>query len=418
MALEETSPNPLRAAQQEIRKAVQALNLDPIVADLLSEPQRFVEVSFPVKMDDGSTRVFKGYRSQHNNALGPFKGGIRFHPEVNADEVKALSIWMSLKCAVLGLPLGGGKGGVKCNPKELSRRELEELSRAYVRSIAQVIGPEKDVPAPDVYTNPQVMAWMADEFSSLNGYNTFGVITGKPLEIGGSAGRSKATGRGCVFAIREACARLSIPLQNATVAVQGFGNAGSVVARLLHEMGARIIAVTDSTGGAYRSEGIDPINLLEFKQQTGSVKGAPGTTPLSNEQLFALECDIIIPAALENAITAAVAEGIRARIIAEAANGPTTPEADKILEDKGVLVIPDILANAGGVTVSYFEWVQNLTNYYWTEEEVNRRLEEMMVRAFQDVYQMHLDKKVSMRDAAYMVAVNRIAGAMKVRGWV
>ncbi|GFN23623.1 Glu/Leu/Phe/Val family dehydrogenase [Thermanaeromonas sp. C210] len=418
MALEETSPNPLRAAQQEIRKAVQALNLDPIVADLLSEPQRFVEVSFPVKMDDGSTRVFKGYRSQHNNALGPFKGGIRFHPEVNADEVKALSIWMSLKCAVLGLPLGGGKGGVKCNPKELSRRELEELSRAYVRSIAQVIGPEKDVPAPDVYTNPQVMAWMADEFSSLNGYNTFGVITGKPLEIGGSAGRSEATGRGCVFAIREACARLSIPLQNATVAVQGFGNAGSVVARLLHEMGARIIAVTDSTGGAYRSEGIDPISLLEFKQQTGSVKGAPGTTPLSNEQLFALECDIIIPAALENAITAAVAEDIRARIIAEAANGPTTPEADKILEDKGVLVIPDILANAGGVTVSYFEWVQNLTNYYWTEEEVNRRLEEMMVRAFQDVYQMHLDKKVSMRDAAYMVAVNRIAGAMKVRGWV
>ncbi|WP_338834939.1 Cryptic catabolic NAD-specific glutamate dehydrogenase GudB [Moorella humiferrea] len=418
MTSTEASPNPLLNAQQEIHKAVQALNLEPAVAAVLSEPQIFLEVSFPVKMDDGSIRVFKGYRSQHNNSLGPYKGGIRFHPEVNADEVKALSIWMSLKCAVLGLPLGGGKGGVKCNPKELSPRELEELSRAYIRSISQIIGPEKDVPAPDVYTNPQIMAWMADEFSKINNYNTFGVITGKPLEIGGSAGRSEATGRGCVFTIREACAKLNLSLKNAKVAIQGFGNAGSVAAKLLHQLGAKIIAATDSSGGAYNPEGIDPGALIEFKKQTGSVKGTPGTTNITNEELFALDCDIIVPAALENVITDAIAEKIKAKIIAEAANGPTTPEADRILQERGVLVIPDILANAGGVTVSYFEWVQNLYGYYWTEEEVNNRLEEMMVRAFNNVYQMYSDKNVSMRQAAYMVAVSRIAKAMKIRGWL
>lgn len=418
MTSTEASPNPLLNSQQEIHKAVQALNLEPAVAAVLSEPQIFLEVSFPVKMDDGSIRVFKGYRSQHNNSLGPYKGGIRFHPEVNADEVKALSIWMSLKCAVLGLPLGGGKGGVKCNPKELSPRELEELSRAYIRSISQIIGPEKDVPAPDVYTNPQIMAWMADEFSKINNYNTFGVITGKPLEIGGSAGRSEATGRGCVFTIREACAKLNLSLKNAKVAIQGFGNAGSVAAKLLHQLGAKIIAATDSSGGAYNPEGIDPGALIEFKKQTGSVKGTPGTTNITNEELFALDCDIIVPAALENVITDAIAEKIKAKIIAEAANGPTTPEADRILQERGVLVIPDILANAGGVTVSYFEWVQNLYGYYWTEEEVNNRLEEMMVRAFNNVYQMYSDKNVSMRQAAYMVAVSRIAKAMKIRGWL
>jgi len=418
MSSTETTLNPLVIAQQQIGKAVQALNLEPAVAGILTEPQRFVEVSFPVRMDDGSIKVFKGYRSQHNNALGPFKGGIRFHPDVNADEVKALSTWMTLKCAVLGLPYGGGKGGVKCNPKELSQRELEELSRAYIRSISQIIGPEKDIPAPDVYTNPQIMAWMVDEISRINGHNTFGVVTGKPLGLGGSAGRSEATGRGCVFTVREACAQLGIPVENATVAIQGFGNAGTVAAKLLHQMGAKIIAVIDSSGGAYNPDGMDPAALIEFKEQTGSVKGAPGTTNLTNEELLVIDCDILIPAALENVLTSSIAEQVKAKIIGEAANGPTTPEADRILEEKGVLVIPDILANAGGVTVSYFEWVQNLMNYYWTEEEVNKRLEEMMVQAFQNVYQMHADNKVSMRDAAYIVAVARVSKVMGLRGWL
>ncbi|AEG16680.1 Glutamate dehydrogenase [Desulfofundulus kuznetsovii DSM 6115] len=414
-----TGVNPFASAQQEIKRAVSRLGLHPAVYEVLKQPLRELTVVIPVEMDDGTVRVFTGYRVQHNSALGPAKGGIRFHPDVTLEEVKALAMWMTFKCAVVGLPYGGGKGGVVCNPKELSPGELERLSRGYVRAVAEILGPEKDIPAPDVYTNPRIMAWMMDEFSRYKGYNEFGVITGKPLIVGGSAGRNEATARGCAIVVREAAKMLGIPLAGATVAVQGFGNAGSIVARLLHEMGCRIVAVVDSTGGACNTAGMDPVKLREHKTKTGSVKGFPGSKPISSTELLTLDCDILVPAALENQITASVAGQVRAKIVAEAANGPTTPEGDRILNQKGIFVIPDILASAGGVTVSYFEWVQNNMGYYWTEEEVNRRLEEIMVRGFHEVVSMRkLGRGVDMRLAAYMVAVKRVAEAMEVRGWL
>jgi glutamate dehydrogenase len=414
----EETLNPFLIAQKQVRWAVTELGLPDAVYEILKQPLRVLEVSIPVVMDDGSVRVFTGFRSQHNDALGPTKGGLRFFTEVSVDEVKALSMWMTFKCAVLGLPYGGGKGAIICNPKELSRRELEELSRGYIRNVSQIVGPEKDIPAPDVYTNPQIMAWMVDEFSRMRERNAFGLMTGKPLILGGSAGRNEATGRGCVTCAVEACKRLGIELEGARVVVEGYGNAGSVAARLIHDMGAKVVAVNDSKGGVYRAEGLDPRAVLEHKQKTGSVVGFPGSEPVSNEELLQLECEILIPAALENQITAKVAEGVKAAVVSEAANGPTTPEADEILAEKGVFVIPDILASAGGVTVSYFEWVQNIMNYYWTEEEVNEKLRVMMARAFDAVYKMHKARDVTMRRAAFMVAVNRVAEAMKVRGWL
>ncbi len=415
---EKAGADPMEAVRWQLRRAVDRLGLEEAVYEILERPRRFLEVSVPVVRDDGRVQVFVGYRSQHNDALGPTKGGIRFHPDVTPEEVKALSAWMTIKCSLLGLPFGGGKGGVVCNPKEMSPREVEELSRGYIRAIAQFIGPDKDIPAPDVYTNAQVMAWMVDEFSRIAQANAFGVITGKPVAVGGSLGRTEATGRGCVVTVREACKRLGFPLAGATAVVQGFGNVGAAAALLAHAEGARVVAVSDSRGGIYCPAGLDPRQVLAHKERTGSVVGFPGCMPVTNEQLLELPCDVLIPAALENQITAENAGRIRARLVAEAANGPTTPEADEILFQRGITVIPDVLANAGGVTVSYFEWVQNLYSYYWTEAEVNERLEQMMTAAFGRVWDMHLEQGVSLRDAAYMVAVRRLAEAMRVRGWL
>ncbi len=412
-----TQLNPFKIAQQQIGVAAAKLGLDPAIEAMLKEPQRVLIVHFPVKMDDGTTKIFTGYRSQHNDAIGPTKGGIRYHPDVCLDEVKALSMWMTFKCGVVGLPYGGGKGGVCCNPKELSTGELERTSRAYIRAISQIVGPDKDIPAPDVYTTPQIMAWMMDEFSKTKQSNQAGVITGKPLIVGGSLGRNEATARGCAFVIKKAAQELNIDLKEATVAIQGYGNAGSIAAHLLTDIGCRIVATSDSKGGTYNPNGIHPNAVQAHKEQTGSVVGFC-QNEISNEELLELEVDILIPAALENVITKTNASQIKAKIIAEAANGPTTPEADIILFEKGIMVIPDILANAGGVTVSYFEWVQNLMNYYWSEEEVNTRLEKVMFDAFDKIFEMSKKHKVDMRTAAYIVSINRVAEAIKIRGWV
>ncbi len=414
----EKTLNPFEIVQHQIKEACDALKLEPAVFEILKQPMRCLEVNYPVTMDDGSIKVFTGFRSQHNDAVGPTKGGIRFHPGVYVDEVKALSMWMTFKCAVLGLPYGGGKGGVICNPKGLSAREIEEVSRGWIRAVSQIVGPEKDIPAPDVYTNPQIMAWMVDEFSKIREQNSFGLMTGKPLIIGGSAGRGEATARGCVTVALAAAKKMGINVKGARVAVQGFGNAGSVAARLMYDAGAKIIAVNDSRGGAYNPDGFDPNAILAYKEKNGTVKGYPGTKDISSGDLLTLDCDILIPAALENQLTSANAGSVKAKIVAEAANGPTTPEADATLRSKGILVIPDILANAGGVTVSYFEWVQNLANFYWTEEEVNTKLEQMMLRSFDAVWNMHDAQNCSMRQAAYLVAVDRVAQAMRVRGWL
>jgi glutamate dehydrogenase len=410
--------NPYEIVKALLREAAQRLGLPQEVYCILEKPRRIMQVSIPVRMDDCTLRVFTGYRSQHIDILGPTKGGVRFHPQVNEDEVKALSMWMSLKSAILGLPFGGGKGGVVVNPEELSERELEELSRGLIRELEPIIGPEKDIPAPDVNTNPQIMGWMLDEFDRLRGRNVPGFITGKPIVLGGSAGRVEATGRGVVFTIREAVKKLGLDPQHLTAVVQGFGNVGSVTAKLLQENGVKVIAVNDALGSAYDPDGLNIAELKAFHDRTGSVRGFAGPENLDTKGLFSLECDILVPAALENQVTADTAPLIKAKILAEAANGPTTPEGDQILNEKGVFVIPDILCNAGGVTVSYFEWVQNSMRYYWTEEEVNEKLEQKMVHAFHDVYRMKEEKKVTMRDAAYMVGVGRIAEAMKARGWI
>lgn len=410
--------NPYLIAQQQLKEACDALKLSPVVYDILKQPKRFLEVAFPVKMDDGSVQVFTGWRSQHTDAPGPHKGGIRFHPEAYPDEVRALSLWMSFKCATVGLPYGGGKGGVKCDPKKLSTGELERVSRGYVAAISQIVGPEKDIPAPDVYTTPQIMAWMVDEYSRIRESNQFGLMTGKPLSLGGSLGRNEATARGCVAVAVQAAERLGVPVKGGVVAIQGYGNAGSISHTLMEELGARVVAVSDSRGAIYNPNGLPAAGVAAHKAATGTVLGFPGAQEITNAELLQVQCDVLIPAAFENQITAEIAPGVKAKIVAEAANGPCTPDADHILNERGILVIPDILASAGGVTVSYFEWVQNMMGYYWDEEEVNQKLAVKMSSAFNAAYDMSRKHNVPMRVGTFMVAVQRIVDAMKVRGWL
>lgn len=417
-AIQKETLNPFEIAQMLISNATRELELPVAVCEYLKEPERVLTVSIPVRMDDGEVRAFIGYRSQHSDVIGPCKGGVRFHPDVTLDEVKALSMWMTIKCAVLGLPFGGGKGGVVCNPAEMSRRELEALSRGYIRALGGFVGPDRDIPAPDVNTNQQVMGWMMDEYSRIKGYNAPGLITGKPLVLGGSAGRGAATGRGTVICIREAARRIGLPLQGATAAIQGFGNVGSHTAVFLDEPGVKVVGIADARGGAYNPGGIPITAAVDFYKKHGTILGLPNSRPVTSDELLALEVDILVPAALENQIHLQNADRIKAKIVAEAANGPTTPEATRVLTEMGILQIPDILCNAGGVTVSYFEWVQNIQNYYWPEDEVNQKLEQMMVTAFDAVYRVHEQRHVSMRRAAYMVAIKRIADAMAARGWI
>jgi glutamate dehydrogenase (NAD(P)+) len=404
------------AMLQEFDGAARLLGLDPGIWKILTHPKRQIIVSCPVQMDNGEIEVFTGYRVQYNITLGPAKGGIRYHPDVNLDEVTALAAWMTWKCAVAHVPFGGGKGGVVCDPTRMSRRELEALTRRYVAEIIDAIGPQKDVPAPDVNTNDQVMAWVMDTYSMHVGHTETAVVTGKPIELGGSLGRREATGRGVMIVTREAANHLGLDIRNATVAVQGFGNVGSVSADLIARLGAKIVAVTDWKGGVYNKNGLDITKMLDHARQHKTIDGFPGGEPLENEQLFALDVDVLVPAALENQITMENAPAIRAKIIAEGANGPTTPEAHRYLHEKGVFVIPDILANAGGVTTSYFEWVQDRHGYFWTEQEVNDRLEHKMVEAFKDVLQTSLKYKTDLRTAAYIVAINRVATVTRQRG--
>ena len=408
--------NPFEIAQAQFDTAAEALSLEPWLREVLRRPKRQLIVSIPTKMDDGSIRVFEGYRVQHNLARGPAKGGIRYHPSVTLDEVKALASWMTWKCATVNIPYGGGKGGVVCNPKVMSQRELENMTRRYASEISIIIGPERDIPAPDVYTNAQTMAWIMDTYSMTKGSTQLGVVTGKPLEIGGSQGRSEATARGVQFVIREACKEKKIPLRGARVAVQGFGNAGSVAARLLSEDGATIIAANDSTGGIHNPRGLDIKAVQAHKDRTGSLRGYPEAEAIGNDRLLELECDILVPAALENQITLENASRIKAKIVAEAANGPTTPGADEVMHENGVFLIPDILANAGGVTVSYFEWVQSLQSFFWEEAQVNQHLEKIMTRAFHEVLANARKFNVHMRTAAYILAVGRVAEATRIRG--
>ncbi|MBI3681294.1 MAG: Glu/Leu/Phe/Val dehydrogenase [Acidobacteria bacterium] len=410
------SLNPFEIATAQFNKAADYLHLEEDMREILRTPKRQLIVSIPVRMDDGRTQVFEGYRVQHNIARGPAKGGIRYHPSVTLDEVKALASWMTWKCATVNIPFGGGKGGVRLNPKLLSRGELERLTRRYATEIAPIIGPDRDIPAPDVYTNAQTMAWIMDTISMFHGHTELGVVTGKPVSLGGSKGRNDATGRGCLYAVREACRVLGMPVSGAMVAVHGFGNAGSVAARLLHEDGARVIAVSDTKGGIYNDRGLDPALVARFKAETGTVVGYGEADRISNEELLGLKCGVLVPAALENAITLENADRVRARIVAEAANGPTTPGADEVLHDKGVFVIPDILCNAGGVTVSYFEWVQDLYGFFWTEKEVSHYLERTMTEAFRDVHSTAGQHGASMRTAAYILAVDRVAEATRERG--
>jgi glutamate dehydrogenase (NAD(P)+) len=403
-------------AQQQFDLAAKRLNLDPGIAAVLREPRRQLTVHVPVRMDDGSTRVFEGHRVQHNLGRGPAKGGIRFHQDVNIDEVKALAMWMSWKCAVMDLPYGGGKGGVTVDPKQLSIGEVERLTRRFTTEIAVIIGPESDIPAPDVNTNSQTMAWMMDTYSMHAGHTVPGVVTGKPIALGGSKGRNEATARGAVICVREAASKIGLNLKGATVVVQGYGNAGSIAAKLIADLGAKVIAVSDSSGGIQNAAGLDLAAVDAHKKKTGSVVGLAGATPVSNQAILEIPCDVLIPAALENQITAENAAKIKTKIVAEAANGPTTPEADDILFANGAMVIPDILCNAGGVTVSYFEWVQDLNRDFWEEEEVNLRLEKKMVRAFHEVYDMAQEQKSHLRTGAYLLSVKRVADAMSVRG--
>jgi glutamate dehydrogenase (NAD(P)+) len=411
--------NPFKIAQKQLDDAAKILNLESGLHQALREPMRSLEVILPVKMDDGIVKIFKGFRVQYNDARGPCKGGIRYHPKETLDTVKALAAWMTWKTACVNVPLGGGKGGIICNPKELSITELERLGRAYINQVARIIGPEKDIPAPDVYTNPQTMAWMMDEFSKMHMYNRPGVITGKPVILGGSEGRGDATARGGVYTIREASKLLDIDLKGATVAVQGYGNAGSFGARILHkELGCKIIAVSDSKGGIFNEKGIDPEAVLNHKKKTGSVVNFKNTKNIRNNVLLELDVDVLCPAALENAINMKNASNVKARIVGELANGPTTLEADQVLYKNGIYVIPDFLCNAGGVTVSYFECVQNAYNYYWDLKEVHQKLNRIMTNAFHEVDETSKKFGVNNRIGAYLVAVQRVAAAMKARGWV
>jgi len=410
--------NPFEMAQYQLDEAAELLQLDPAVHELLRWPLRELHVTLPVKMDDGSTKIFHGFRVQYNDARGPNKGGIRYHSGETIDTVRALAAWMTWKTAVVDIPLGGGKGGIICDPKSLSPNELERLSRAYIRQVGRILGLEKDVPAPDVYTTPQIMAWMADEFSFMRGYNEFGVITGKPLALGGSAGRGDATARGGMYCLREAAEALDIDLKGATTAIQGYGNAGSFAHQLGEEMfGLKIVAVSDSKGGIYNPDGLDFKAVSDHKANTGSVIHFPGAQPITNEELLVLDVTVLIPAALENVINADNVAHVTAKFIIELANGPTTPEADQALFAKGSYVIPDFLCNAGGVTVSYYEMVQNAYDLYWEESEVHQRLDKKMTTAFWNVHNMAQEKGVHNRLAAYLVAVNRVAEAVRLRGW-
>jgi len=411
--------NPFEIAKRQLRECAEILKLDESTHSVLMNPMRELRVSMPVRMDDGSIKAFEGFRIAYNNALGPTKGGIRYHPEETVDTVRALAAWMTWKCALLDLPLGGAKGGIICNTKEMSEGELERLTRSYIRAVWQFIGPRKDIPAPDVYTNAQTMAWMMDEYSSITGETQFGVVTGKPLCIGGSKGRDDATARGGLYVIREAAEILGINLGNTTMAIQGYGNAGYYAAVLAEELfGCKVVAVSDTKGAAYSEKGIDSKAIGEHKSETGSVVGFPGTELISNEDLMELDVDILVPSALENVITKKNANRVKAKIIAELANGPTTPEADAVLYKKGIHLLPDILCNAGGVTISYFEMVQNSTLCCWCDEEVDERLDEKMVSAYHSVLGASNKYGINMRKAAYIVAVERVIEAMKLRGWI
>jgi glutamate dehydrogenase (NAD(P)+) len=408
--------NPWAVAQQQFDLAAERLQLDDAMRRVLREPRRELTVHFPVKMDDGSVEVFTGYRVQHNLGRGPAKGGIRYHQDVTLDEVKALAMWMTWKCAVVGIPYGGGKGGVIVDPKKLSIKELEALTRRFFTEIEVLVGPEKDIPAPDVNTNAQVMAWMMDTYSMHVGYTVPGVVTGKPISLGGSEGRNEATARGTVYCIIEAARHLGIELDKARVSIQGFGNAGSIAAQLITAEKATVVAVSDSTGGIHNPNGLEINRVIAWKQEHGTVQGFPGAKDISNAQVLEVDCDILIPAALENQITARNADNIKARLVAEAANGPTTPEADEILWKKSIFMIPDILCNAGGVTVSYFEWVQGLNRDHWTEAIVNEKLRVIMVKAFAETLAIAQRESCDMRTAAYLLAVERVADAMAMRG--
>jgi glutamate dehydrogenase (NAD(P)+) len=410
------APNIWAVAQEQFDHAAEQLDLDEGMRRVLRVPQRELTVNFPVTMDDGSVRVFTGHRVQHNVSRGPAKGGIRYHQDVSLDEVRALAMWMSWKCAVVNIPYGGGKGGVIVDPKKLSMREVEGLTRRFTTELSPLIGPDRDIPAPDVNTNAQTMAWIMDTYSMHHGYTISGVVTGKPIAIGGSLGRNEATARGAVFTLLQWAKAADRPLAGQTVSIQGFGNAGSIAATLLAAEGCRIVAVSDSTGGIHNPAGLDPARVIAWKQEHGTVVGYPGSDEVTNQEILEVPCDILVPAALENQITKGNADRIQATVVAEAANGPTTPEADAILYDRGIFLIPDILCNAGGVTVSYFEWVQDMQSFFWTEARINESLKEIMDRAFEAVHAMSERHEVDMRTAAYMVAVARVAEATTLRG--
>jgi glutamate dehydrogenase (NAD(P)+) len=408
--------NPFGLAQEQLYRVADVFKIDPNLIEVLKECKKGVTVSVPVVMDDGNVRTFQGYRVTHNIARGPSKGGIRYHPDVTLDEVKSLAMWMTWKCALMNIPFGGAKGGIACNPKTLSEGELQKLTRRYTTEIINEIGPEKDIPAPDVGTDGRVMAWIFDTYSMNKGHSVLGVVTGKPLNIGGSLGRLEATARGALYTMREAIRKQELPLEGLRIAIQGFGNVGSFLAKFLHDDGAKVIAVSDSGGGVYSPEGIDIELALAHKQETGSLAGLKGAEEISNEDLLLLECDVLAPCALEQVLTGENADKVKAKIVVEGANGPTTPTADEILEERGVLVLPDVLANAGGVVVSYFEWVQGLQEYFWKEAEVNARLNDIATRAFNETWATREARGTSMRMAAYGLAVQRVAQATTTRG--
>jgi glutamate dehydrogenase (NAD(P)+) len=408
--------NPFEIAREQLGRVARVFEIDANLVNVLQECKKAVVVSAPVTMDDGTVRVFEGFRVTHNIARGPSKGGIRYHPDVTLDEVKALAMWMTWKCALMGIPFGGAKGGVVCNPKELSRGELQRLTRRYTSEIINEIGPEKDIPAPDVGTDASVMAWIFDTYSMNKGHSVLGVVTGKPLQIGGSLGREEATARGALYCIQEAVRKRQMRIDGLSAAVQGFGNVGSNLAKLLAEVGATVIAISDSSTGLYNAKGIDVQAALAHKRETGTLQGLRGAEPISNEDLLLLECDVLAPCALEQVITGENADRVRAKIICEGANGPLTPAADTILEERGILILPDVLANAGGVVVSYFEWVQGLQEYFWKEPEVNAKLNDIVVRAFNETWSTQSERQTSMRVAAYGLAVERVAEATITRG--
>ncbi|MDN7243624.1 Glu/Leu/Phe/Val dehydrogenase [Planococcus sp. N028] len=409
--------NLLTSTQNVIKTALDKLGYEESMYELLKEPMRIMEVRIPVKMDDGKTKVYTGFRAQHNDAVGPTKGGIRFHPDVNREEVMALSMWMTLKCGIVELPYGGAKGGIICDPREMSMREIEQLSRGYVRAISQIVGPNKDIPAPDVFTNSQIMAWMFDEYSKIDEFNSPGFITGKPIVLGGSQGRDKATAQGVTICIYEAAKKRGLDIKGARIVIQGFGNAGSFLAKILYDAGAKIVGISDAYGALHDPDGLDIEYLLDRRDSFGTVTTL-FDNKITNKELFELDCDILVPAAISNQITADNAADIKASIIVEAANGPTTAEATKILTERGILLVPDVLASAGGVTVSYFEWVQNNQGYYWTPEEVDEKLTKKLVDAFENVYNVATTRNIDMRLAAYMVGARRTAEASRFRGWV